>query len=661
MNLKDGKKRVVIEGVKPEIDCGRFPVKRTLNETVRVEADAFTDGHDAVVCLLQYRRVGEVGWADVYMEFLGNDRWRGEFKVDSLGRWQYRLLGWVDHFESWRRELARRQDPQDIALALQMGAELVLQGARRAKGVDAKALKVWAQKLTADQEWQARLKIALDPELASLMGRYPDKSNATEYGRKPEIVVDPPLARFSAWYEMFPRSCGEAGVHGTFADCERWLEHVAALGFDVLYLPPIHPIGRINRKGPNNALVAGPDDPGSPWAIGADEGGHKAIHPQLGTLKAFKSLVKRARELGIEVALDIAFQTAPDHPYVKEHPAWFRWRPDGRVQYAENPPKKYEDIYPFHFESDDWPALWKELKSIFTYWVEQGVRVFRVDNPHTKPFALWEYIITEVKQVYPDVLFLAEAFTRPRITHRLAKLGFSQSYNYFPWRNTKQELVEYLTELSQDESREYFRPNLWPNTPDILTETLQLGGRPAFVTRFVLAATLGASYGIYGPAYELMEHTPRHHGSEEYLDSEKYQLRHWDLNRHDSLKELIARVNRIRRAHPALQHDWRLRFHAVDNPELIAFSKTSEDLADVILVVVNLDVNYVQSGWLELPLKELALDPEQAFQVHDLLGGERYLWHGARNFVQLDPKAMPAHIFHVRRKVHTERDFDGYA
>jgi len=432
------------------------------------------------------------------------------------------------------------------------------------------------------------------------------------------------------------------------------------MGFDVLYLPPIHPIGRNFRKGKNNALTTTPEDPGSPWAIGAAEGGHKAIHPQLGTLEDFRRFVTKAQEYGIELALDLAYQCTPDHPYVQAHPQWFRHRPDGSIQYAENPPKKYQDIYPIDFETEDWQALWEELKSIVQFWIDQGVRIFRVDNPHTKSFYFWEWMISDIRKSHPDVLFLSEAFTRPKVRYRLAKLGFSQSYTYFAWRNTKQELTQYLTELTQTEVREYFRPNFWPNTPDILTEYLQFGGRPAFVARLVLAATLGSNYGIYGPAFELCENRPREAGSEEYLDSEKYEIRHWDLDHPESLKEIIGRVNRIRRENPALQSNERLLFHEIDNDQLICYSKHSEDGANVMVVVVNLDPHHTHAGWMELDLGKLGLPADHPYQVHDLLSEARYLWHGSRNYIQLNPQSMPAHIFRIRRRVRTERDFDYY-
>jgi starch synthase (maltosyl-transferring) len=474
-------------------------------------------------------------------------------------------------------------------------------------------------------------------------------------------VVDREKARFSTWYEMFPRSCGlESGRHGTFKDCMARLPYVAAMGFDVLYLPPIHPIGRTHRKGDNNNPVAGPDDPGTPWAVGSEEGGHKSLHPQLGTLKDFRDFVTSARGYDIEIALDIAFQCSPDHPYVEEHPEWFRRRPDNTVQFAENPPKKYEDIYPFDFETYSWQELWHELKSIVTFWIEQGIRIFRVDNPHTKPFHFWQWLITEIKKSYPDVIFLSEAFTRPKVMYRLAKLGFTQSYTYFAWRNTAWELTQYFTELTRGNAREYFHPNLWPNTPDILTEYLQFGGRPAFMARLVLAATLGANYGIYGPAFELCENRPKEPGSEEYLDSEKYEVKNWDISGPDSLKDFVARVNQIRRENAALQGDWSLRFHEVDNTQLICYSKHTDDFSNVVLVVVNLDPHHTQSGWVEFPLEELGIDPQRSYQMHDLLSGARYLWRGTRNYVELNSQVAPAHIFRMRRRVRTERDFDYY-
>jgi starch synthase (maltosyl-transferring) len=659
----DGRKRVVIERLTPQIDGGRFAIKRVCDEQVIVEADVFCDGHDALRCLLRYRPEHAVDWEESSMAPLGNDRWRGAFTVSNIGVYHYTVTGWVDHFTSWRSALAKKVEAdQDVATDLLSGAELVQRASMRASGGVAQQLQDWASRLReACRSSEQRIQIALDEALAAAMYAYPDRSLATTYGCELSVVVDRQKARFSTWYEMFPRSCTPtSGQHGTFKDCEARLPYVAAMGFDVLYLPPIHPIGSTHRKGRNNATVASPEDPGSPWAIGSPLGGHTAIHPQLGTLDDFRRLVAKAHEYEIEVALDIAFQCSPDHPYVQQHPEWFRRRPDGTVQYAENPPKKYEDIYPLDFETAHCQELWDELKSVVLFWAEQSVRIFRVDNPHTKSLHFWEELICEVKQAYPDVMFLAEAFTRPKVMYNLAKRGFTQSYTYFAWRNTSVEIVDYFTTLTQTEVREFFRPNLWPNTPDILTEYLQLGGRPAFITRLVLAATLGASYGIYGPAYELCENQPREPGSEEYLNSEKYEIKHWDLDRPDSLKDFIARLNRIRRDNPALHRDWGLRFHTVTNEQLVCYSKHCEDYSDIILVVVNLDPHHIQSGWVEFAAEALGLPPDGHYQVHDLLSDSRYLWHGRRNFVELSPNTVPAHIFRVRRRVRTERDFEYY-
>ncbi|MDQ5908353.1 MAG: hypothetical protein QG599_444 [Pseudomonadota bacterium] len=657
----DGRKRIIIEGVSPAVDGGRFAIKRTVGEIVAVEADAFTDGHDALCCVLQYRKAGETAWREVPMLALVNDRWHGEFTVAELGRYEYTVLAWVDHFKSWRHDLGRWVQAEDVALSLRVGHELVSKAGQRVAGMDGHWLTQRAAELVSSQDLEARRQLGLDEELAQMMFRHADRTLALSYGKEFGVTVEDERARFSTWYEMFPRSCSPVpSKHGTFKDCEAWLPRLAGMGFDVLYFPPIHPVGRVNRKGKNNTLTPGPDDVGSPWAIGSAEGGHKSILPELGTLEDFRDLAQKAREHGIDIALDIALQCAPDHPYVKEHPDWFRWRPDGTVQYAENPPKKYQDIYPFNFETADWQALWTEIKSIFEFWIEQGVRIFRVDNPHTKPFAMWEWLISEVKKNTPDAIFLAEAFTRPKVMHRLAKIGYTQSYTYYAWRNTKWELTEYLTEVCQGPGREYFRPNFWPNTPDILTEALQFGGKPMFMSRLVMAATMTANYGIYGPAYEMMDHIAVKHGSEEYLDSEKYQLRQrgfQDLDGPDSLREYIALVNRIRKRNPALQSDWGLEMHQVDNDHLLCYSKANADHSNVILVVVNLDPNYTQAGWTGLDLKALGVDLFQPFQVHDLLSGAHYIWNGPRNYVELNPHRMPAHIFRIRSGLHTERDF----
>ncbi len=654
MDAPDLRGRVVIAGVGPEVDCGRFAIKRTAGGSVRVEADVYADGHESISCAVLHRKDDAAGWDETPMTPLGNDRWKAEFTVSAVGRYLYTIEGWIDRFQTWRRDMIKRVEARqtDLAVDLLAGAQLLEEGALRASGGDSADLLECAGYLRGSASDAEKAERALDPELEEIMGRNPDRALATRYDRELPVTVDRERARFSAWYEFFPRSCG--GLRG----CEARLDYAAAMGFDVVYLPPVHPIGKVNRKGRNNATAATPDDTGSPWAIGSEEGGHKSIHPQLGTVEDFDWFVRAAAERGLEVALDIAFQCAPDHPYVREHPEWFRKRPDGTIQYAENPPKKYQDIYPLEFETEDWRALWDELAGVVHFWIDRGIRIFRVDNPHTKAFPFWEKLIAEVKGKSPETIFLAEAFTRPKVMYRLAKLGFTQSYTYFTWRNTKAELTAYFTELTQSEVREYFRPNLWPNTPDILPEYLQYGGRPAFIARLILAATLGANYGIYGPAFELCENVARQAGSEEYLDSEKYQLREWRIDDPWSLRELITRVNRVRRDNPALQSDRSLHFHDIDNEQLICYSKSTPDLLDSVLVIVNLDPSHKHSGWVNLDLPALGLDPRYPYQVHDLLGDNRHLWTGPRNYVELDPQTIPAHVFRIRRRIRTERDFD---
>jgi starch synthase (maltosyl-transferring) len=654
--------RVAIEGVTPEVDGGRFAIKRTVGDTIQVRADMYADGHDALGAVLLYRRCeqgrceegrgDESAWREAEMKFVDNDRWGGEFKVEALGRYLYTLVAWVDEWRSWSAGLRKKADAgQQISVDALVGVELLQTAAARGRGTDAKTLTEAAAKLKtfAAKDRDAAVKLAGDLELAALVNRNRDRAGDTRYEKELTVVVDPVKARFSAWYEMFPRSCTtDANRHGTFRDCIDRLGYIGGMGFDVLYLPPIHPIGKTERKGKNNSTTPVPGDLGSPWAIGGKEGGHKAIHPQLGTLEDLKALNRAAREMGIDLAIDIAFQSSPDHPYVKEHREWFRTRPDGTVQYAENPPKKYQDIYPFYFENGLAPELWEELKSVVTYWAEQGIRIFRVDNPHTKPFAFWEWMIAEVKRDYPEAIFLSEAFTRPKVMYRLAKVGFTQSYTYFAWKNTSWELREYFEEIDEAGVLEYFRPNLWPNTPDILNEYLQKGGRPGFVTRLILAGTLGASYGIYGPAFELCEGRAVREGSEEYLDSEKYQIRVWDIHNPNSLRDLITHVNGIRRNSLALQRNDGLVFHAVDNAQLIAYSKASEDGAETILVVANLDPRNTQAGFVNVDMEKVKMGKDESYQVHDLLTDVRYVWHGSRNYVQLNPTVLPTHIFRVR-------------
>jgi starch synthase (maltosyl-transferring) len=645
----DGRRRVVIEGVKPEIDCGRFPIKRVVGDTVVVEADVFGDGHDHVTANLLFRRERDRNWQSLTMKPLGNDRWRGEFPVPEQGRYCYTVTGQVDHFGTWRADLAKRiAAGQDVGVDLKNGSLLVAATAQLAKSRDRARLVDWARLLVEENTGADATALALDAGLAKLVALYPDKKLESRYDRELLVTVDREKARFSAWYELFPRSAAtKEGEHGAFRDCEALLPYVVQMGFDVLYLPPIHPIGQAFRKGKNNAVSAEAGDVGSPWAIGAAEGGHTAIHPDLGTLADFRSLRDKAALLGLEIALDIAFQCAPDHPWVTQHPDWFKKRADGSIQYAENPPKKYQDIYPLDFESAKWADLWDGLRDVFLYWAGEGIKIFRVDNPHTKAFPFWEWVIPEIKRRNPDVLFLAEAFTRPRVMQRLAKLGFSQSYTYFTWRNTKEDLIAYFTELTATDIKEYFVPNLWPNTPDILPELLQTGGRAAFQSRLVLAATLGASYGIYGAAFELGESTPFKLGGEEYLNSEKYELKRWNLNAPGSLSGLISQVNRIRSDNAALQSNRGLVFHPTDNPSLICYSKVTLDGRSVVLVVVNLDPVNTQSGWVDLKLAALGQPPDGAFLVEDLLTGESYSWRGGRNYVELSPTGVPAHIFRL--------------
>jgi starch synthase (maltosyl-transferring) len=654
----DGPRRVVATIVAPSVDGGRVPAKRTLGDRVHVAVDLVCDGHDLVAGLVRARAPGATAWRELPLVGRGNDRHEVELELDRIGRWELRAEGWVDAFATWLASLDRRTAVDEVAeLELAVGVELLRTIIPRA-AADAAMLQRAIASLADPKRTpieRARTILA-DAALAAAVHEHPDRSQAS-HSAVHTLVVEPALAGFAAWYELFPRSTGANGAHGTLRTTEGWLPYVRELGFDVLYLPPVHPIGRAHRKGRNNATTAEPGEPGSPWAIGGPEGGHTAVHPELGTLDDFDHLVAAAAEHGLAVALDIAFQASPDHPWVTEHPGWFLHRPDGSIQYAENPPKKYQDVYPFDFECQDWRALWAALKDVFEFWIGHGVTIFRVDNPHTKPIAFWRWCLESITTRHPHVTFLAEAFTRPKLKYALAKAGFSQGYTYFTWRSTKAELERYLTELTTTEVAEFFRPSFWPNTPDILPEDLQFGGRAAFIARLVLAATLSSHYGIYGPAFELMDASARP-GSGEYLDSEKYEIKQWEITRTDSLRRVITAINRIRHEHPALHSNDSLRFHPTDNEKLICYSKTHGE--DAVLVVVNLDPHHRQSGWVELDGAVLELATDRPFQVHDLLGGGRYLWHGPRNYVELDPAAMPAQIFAIRRRVRSERDFDYY-
>jgi starch synthase (maltosyl-transferring) len=646
--------RVVVERVLPEIDAGRFPIKRTVGEPVHVTAWAHADGHDVLAVVLRWRAAGTEPpgeWNEQPMAPLGNDEWAATFDIEHQVVHEYTVHAWIDRFESWRKEVTAKVNArQDVASELLEGAALIRQATRRARteraGEEAQWLNAQSAFVAGAADPAERAAAALDEHLAGIIRRFPDRKRATVYERVLSVWVDRARAHWSAWYEMFPRSWGPDPTRSaTFRQAASHLPRVAALGFDVVYLPPIHPIGTTFRKGRGNALQAGPGDPGSPWAIGSEAGGHKAVDPGLGTLDDFAFFVDEARRLGMEVALDIAFQCSPDHPYVREHPEWFRHRPDGTIKYAENPPKKYQDIYPLDLECDDWESLWKELKSVFEFWIAHGVLIFRVDNPHTKPHRFWEWVIGELRREHPDVIFLSEAFTRPKVMSYLAKLGFTQSYTYFTWRNTKAELTEYFTELTQTEAVEFFRPNLFANTPDILHAYLQEGGVPAFRIRLILAATLGGNYGIYS-GFELAEHRAVP-GTEEYLGSEKYEIRRWDWDRPGHLRDLVTTMNHIRREHPALRWPRSLRFCPTDNTNLLAYSKMSPDGSDAVLVIVNLDYRQMQHGWVHLPLQQLGLPLHDVYEVVDLLDGQRYRWQGDRSYVRLDP-AKPAHVLRLR-------------
>lgn len=652
----------MIEDVRPTVDGGRFSAKAAVGDVVDVEATAFCDGHDLLACDLRVQREGDTSWSTFEMAPLGNDRWRGTFGAETIGRYRFAVRAGIDRYGTWLRDLfARAGAGQDVRVELLGGVELLSRTAARASGPDKKLLTAAAEALAGaaegltpslvsdsggdgsafpadDGTLGAMLRSA---DLTDLVRRLRPTSDAT-LSATYTVVVDPPLARFSTWYEVFPRGASpDPGRPGTLADVRARLDYVSRLGADVLYLPPVHPIGTTARKGPDGSMESGPEDPGSPWAIGSKEGGHCAIDPTLGTFADFDELVVAAAERGVALAMDLAFQCSPDHPWVREHPEWFRHRPDGSIRYAENPPKRYEDIYPLDFETDDWWGLWLALLDVVRFWIGHGVRVFRVDNPHTKPFAFWEWLLATVKEEHPATIFLSEAFTRPAVMYRLAKLGFTQSYTYFAWRNTKWEIESYMKELAG--VAHFFRPNFWPNTPDILTEFLQTGITGAFVARLVLAGTLAASYGVYGPAFELQEHVARSPGSEEYAGSEKYAVRHWNLEGHDSLAPLMSRLNTVRREHPALQRNDTLRFHATDNDQLIAYSKTSGE--DAVFVVVNLDPRYRQSGWVDLG--DFGRRPGEAFEVHDLLTDARYRWQGSQSFVILDPSTVPAHVLAI--------------
>jgi len=641
---------VVIENLQPLIDGGRYPIKRIVGEDLVVEADIFKDGHDVVAAILKWRVLGKRAWRETPMNFVDNDRWRGICTLYDEDIHEYTVEAWTDAFRSWQAEFAKKFEAgiSDLRSEALEGAALVEAAARRARDrADRKRLLEFSQQISTGANSEIRA-IAQSGELAVLMATYPDRAAATQYDPPLRVVVDRPVALIAAWYEFFPRSAEGRGDRGsTFRDCLPRVDDARAMGFDVIYFPPIHPIGHTNRKGRNNSTTYEPGEPGVPWAIGSEAGGHKAVEPSLGTLEDFDWFEKEVRKRGMEIALDFAINCSPDHPYVKEHPDWFYKRPDGTIKYAENPPKKYEDIYPLNFHCENWRELWAELKSVVLFWADRGVRIFRVDNPHTKPVAFWEYLINGVREKYPDTIFLSEAFTRPKMMKALAKAGFNQSYTYFTWRNSKRELIEYFTELTQTEMNEYFRPNLWTNTPDILPFVLQEGGRPAFMIRVALAATLSPLYGIYS-GYELCENEPLP-GREEYLDSEKYQFKERDWNAPGNIKDWIARLNKIRKENRALQFYTNLRFHDADNDAILFYSKMTAARDNIILVVVNLDPHRKQNSFVYVPIESFGQMESDVYQVEDLLSGATYTWRGRRNYVELDPDIQPVHVFLVRR------------
>lgn len=646
----NGKRRVVITNVSPQIEGGQYPAKAVVNENIVISADIFSDGHDEIAAAVLFRANDDQDWKEVPMKSALNDRWEAVLKIPSAGFYQFRVLGWIDHFKTWQKGLRKKYEAgQNVAVELQIGAAILDEVIPSIFETEKKQLASWSKELKNPGDIPAGVMLALSDEVTVIMSKYRNEDLVSSYQQTLLLEVEGIKAAYSTWYELFPRSASPVpGVHGTFKDVIKLLPRVAKMGFDVLYFPPIHPIGEKNRKGKNNSLAAGPDDPGSPWAIGNRKGGHKAIHAALGTLADFKRLVKEARKMNIDIAMDIAYQCAPDHPWVKEHPQWFKWRPDGSVQYAENPPKKYEDILPINFETEDWQNLWEELKSVVEYWIDQGVSVFRIDNPHTKAFPFWEWMIREVRKKKPETIFLAEAFTRPRLMERLAKAGFNQSYTYFTWRNTKYELEEYMKELTATDLRYYFRPNFWPNTPDILSPFLVWGGENAHILRLILAATLSSSYGIYGPVYEFCVNTP-HPGKEEYTDNEKYEIKHWDWDRYTRLREIIARVNRIRSQNKALHSTWNILFAETSNEQIICYGKTDPESGNKLIVAVNLDPFNTQGAHVRIPLWQMGIRYGEPYVVKDLLSGSKYRWQDEWNYVQLNPNEMPAHIFKVEQ------------
>jgi starch synthase (maltosyl-transferring) len=636
------KKRVVIENVQPQVENGLYPAKRTIHEEIEFTADIFGDGHDHVRAEVLIRKHGQNEWQRKELIHDANDTWKASFFPGQKGLYEFTVVAWIDHFETWYDGFKKKAAASvDVHVELLEGANFLK---RLSSGKD--ELSAMAARFEDKSQYAANINLILEPAFAKLVHKHPLRTNETIADKVYQIQVEHHKALYSTWYELFPRSASLTGDHGTFKDVVKLLPRIASMGFDVLYMPPIHPIGKVNRKGKNNNVRSEPGEPGSPWAIGSDEGGHKSIHPALGTLQDYKSLIAEAQKHRIDIALDLAFQCAPDHPYVKEHPEWFKQRPDGSIQYAENPPKKYQDIYPFDFECDDWQGLWEELKSVVLFWVEAGVKIFRVDNPHTKPIPFWQWLIAEVNKQHEDIIFLSEAFTRPRIMASLAKVGFTQGYTYFTWRNSKQELTDYMRELVNSSSRNYFRPNFWPTTPDILPYHLHNQGENIFIIRLALAATLSSSYGVYGPAFELLDNTS-FNGREEFYNSEKYEIKRYDWKRTNRMTDIMTLLNRARKKHAALQSTWNIHFLIIENPNLLAYCKITDDRTDIMLCVVNLDQHGRQSGYVQLPKRILGLSDHINVKLHDVMTDEHYTWTQEWNYVEIDPYKMPFHLFEL--------------
>jgi starch synthase (maltosyl-transferring) len=643
--------RVIIERVKPEIDGGIYFVKRTIGESVDVTTNIFGDGHDVIRASLLYQVVGAKNWQEAFMTALPNDEWSASFTPDKTGMYAYKIIAWIDDLSTWHKGFKKKyEDGQHIDVELAMGVNFLKQNATNYPKAETKEMLAYAKILDDKKDYLKAVQTVISEDFAKMVQGFPLKNNVTTYDHNLRVKVERTLAGFSSWYELFPRSATDSvSRHGTFKDVVKQLPRIAEFGFDILYLPPVHPIGEINRKGKNNSVTAKEGEPGSPWAIGSRHGGHKAIEPALGTMADYENLIKEAKKLGIEIALDLALQCAPDHPYIKEHPNWFVWRPDGTIAYAENPPKKYQDIVPLNFECDDWKNLWEELKSIFDFWIEKGVTVYRVDNPHTKPIPFWEWCMAEVQKKYPDVIFLAEAFTRPKIMASLGKVGYTQSYSYFTWRVTKAELTEYMTELTQTESKEYYRPNFWPNTPDILPYHLHARNANAFYLRLALAATMSSNYGVYGPVYEFA-YNESFHGKEEYMNSEKYEIQVHDWTARNRITDLMTLLNRVRKANTALQTTWNIHFTPTNNDKLISYVKVSENtegVKNIVWCVANLDTENTQAGEVSVPKELLGIKGRTNLSVQDLSTGETYFWKDDWNFVELNPYKSPIHIFKV--------------